>query len=259
MTSDKHPETDTLLQSLRVLYVEDDPDTLRELSRFLKKRVGFVATAGNGTEALESASNCPFDVIITDLRMPGMDGFSFVRTLRDRGCRCPVIITSAFSDSDTIIQAVDLGIVKYCIKPLNTAELILTLEKLATEQLAHAGSLAAEKGFDRQQKLAFEKKIRSDWAHLLKTVTGKGPKEVQVVLGIRTLQVSITEAFTPLELTLLKNPANAGLVIYLRKALYTEIRAALEETVAATLETESRLTDIVIDPASQTDRITLRF
>lgn len=250
-----------LLQNLRILYVEDDPDTLQELSHYLKKRVGFLTTAANGSEALEACSKYPVDVIITDLRMPEMDGLGFVRALRERGSRCPVIITSAFSDSETIIQAVDMGIVKYCIKPLNTSELTLTLEKLAFDMLKTDGSLVLSAGLslDRQQKLEFEKQIRSEFAHLLKTLTGKGPKDIQVVLGPSTITVCICEPLTLLELTLLNNPSNAGLVAYLRKTLYTEARDALEQVIAKITGTKAALTDVEIDTVKLLDRITLRF
>ncbi len=259
MDTEKNTSSENRLQHLRVLYVEDDPDTLRELSRFLKKRVGFLATAGNGTEALEACAKYPVDIVITDLRMPGMDGLSFVRELRNRGSRCPVVITSAFSDSDTILQAVDLGIVKYCIKPLNPAELVLTLEKLALEKLQEAGALLPEQSLDRQHKLELEKKIRSELAHLLKALTGKGPKDIQVVLGARTLTIRISEAFTLMETTLLKNPANAGLVSYFRKTLYTEIRSAIEELFEESLGTRGVLADIEVDIPGQWDRLTLHF
>lgn len=250
-----------LLQSLRVLYVEDDPDTLRELSRYLKKRVGFLASAANGSEALEACSKYPVDVIITDLRMPEMDGLSFVRALREKGSHCPVIITSAFSDSDTIIQAVDLGIVKYCIKPLNTSELILTLEKLTYDRLkAESPAVLSDgKSIDRQRKLEFEKQIRSDFAHLLKTLTGKGPKDIQVVLGSSSVTICICEPLTLLELTLLNNPSNAGLVAYLRKILYTEAREAIEQIIAKTIGSKAALSDVEIDTTKLLDRITVVY
>lgn len=253
--------TGQLLQGLRVLYVEDDADTLQELSRYLKKRVGFLVSVKNGLEALEAVSKYPFDILITDLRMPGMDGLSLVRTLRENGSRFPVIITSAFSDSDSIIQAVDLGIVKYCIKPINTAELTLTLERLVSERHQAEGihSLSSENPMDRQQKLEYEKIIRSEFAHMLKTMTGKGPKDIQVVFGEGTVTICITEACTLLEQTLMNNPANTGLIAYLRKTLYTEARTAIESILLQTLHFKVSLWDIEVDPARRMDRVTLRY
>lgn len=259
METEKITDSEKRLQQLRVLYVEDDPDTLRELSRYLKKRVGFLATAANGTEALEACSAYPIDIVITDLRMPGMDGISFVKELRSRGSRCPVVITSAFSDSDTIIQAVDLGIIKYCIKPLNPAELILTLDRLAVEKLQAAGPSAAERGMDRQHKLELEKKIRGELAHLMKSLTGKGPKDIQVILSSDCLTIRISEALTQMEGTLLRNPANAGLVSYFRKTLYMEARATIEGIVEECTGIAVNLTDVEVDIPSQWDRLTLRF
>lgn len=261
MNSHTESPSATLLQGLRILYVEDDPDTLRELGRFLKKRVGFLSTASNGIEALEACSKVPVDIVITDLRMPGMDGLVFVRALRESGSRCPVIITSAFSDSETILQAVDLGIVKYCIKPLNTSELLLTLERLASDRLKEAGVLiqSGTLSLDRQQKLECEKQIRSEVARLLKNLTGKGPKDVQAILGTSAIDICITEGFTLLELTLLSNRANAGLIAYLRKTLYTEARQEFEACIGRAAGVPVSLEDIETDIPGRTDRLTLRL
>ena len=111
-----------LLNTLRLLFVEDDPDASLELAHYLKKRVSSLAVAANGREALDLCGSHTFDVILSDLRMPEMDGMTFIRHLRSSGVQTPVVIMSAFSDSETILQAVDLGIVKYCVKPVNIVE-----------------------------------------------------------------------------------------------------------------------------------------
>ena len=150
-----------LLNTLRLLFVEDDPDATRELAHYLKKRVSSLAVAANGREALELCASNTFDVILTDLRMPEMDGLTFIRHLRASNTQTPVVIMSAFSDSETILQAVDLGIVKYCVKPVNIAELTAALAKVASERLADAGVpvLPDSRLLDRQQRLEIEKKI----------------------------------------------------------------------------------------------------
>ena len=71
-----------LLNTLRLLFVEDDPDATRELAHYQKKRVSSLAVAANGREALELCASNTFDVILTDLRMPEMGGLTFIRHLR---------------------------------------------------------------------------------------------------------------------------------------------------------------------------------
>ena len=91
-----------LLNTLRLLFVEDDPDASLELAHYLKKRVSSLAVAANGREALDLCGSHTFDVILSDLRMPEMDGMTFIRHLRTSGVQTPVVIMSAFSDSETI-------------------------------------------------------------------------------------------------------------------------------------------------------------
>lgn len=256
------PPTDceNMLQKLRVLYVEDDADTRQELTRFLKKRVGHVSSALNGAEALTLVRQMTFDTVITDLRMPDTDGIAFVKSLREAGSQMPVIITSAFSDTETILQTVDLGIVKYCVKPVNTEDLMLVLERIATDlHCRRIRTAFSSPDLDREQRLNLEKSIRSETAHLMKALTGKGPKDVQVIFSADTLDLCITEAFTPLELTVLQNPANAGLVASLRRMLYGEARQAFEERLADLWGAPVSLIDVRTDTQLRTDRLMFRL
>lgn len=260
MNADIPEDQESLLQTLRVLYVEDDADTRQEQARFLKKRVGYLAAAVNGADALELTRAMDFDAVITDLRMPDMDGIAFVRAMREAGAQTPVIITSAFSDSDTILQTVDLGIVKYCVKPINTGDLLATLERIAAEAVCRRRrSAMASSPLDRERRLACEKSLRSETAHLLKTLTGKGPRDVQVIVSAETLDLCITDAFTPLELSVLKNPTNAGLVISLRRLLYTEAQETLETLISAVWGVPVALTDIRSDVQTHTDRLVFKY
>ncbi len=261
MTDIQCPDAATLLNTLRLLYVEDDPDALQELSRFLRKRVSSLTVAINGMEALALCGTQHFDAILSDLRMPEMDGLTFINLLREAGVHTPVIITSAFSDSETILKAVDLGIVKYCVKPINTDELLESLCRIAAESLADAGDLVLNQNrlINRQQRLDAEKNLKSGYAYLLKTMTGKGPREVHVSLGTSGADLWATEVLTPLELTLLRNAGNIGLVGYLRKVLYDESQKDFEDLVSQTLNIPATLEDIKVEPSENVDRLIFHF
>jgi len=250
-----------LLNTLRLLYVEDDPDALQELSRFLRKRVSTLTVASNGLEALTLCRAQRFDVILTDLRMPEMDGLTFIGLLRETGVHTPVIITSAFSDSETILKAVDLGIVKYCVKPIDTDELLGSLFRIAAERLSDVDELALPHNrlLDRQQRLDAEKALKSGYAHLLKKKTGKGPKEVHVSLGTDGIDVWATDVLTPIELTLMNNSGNTSLLTYFRNIFYAECRSEFEELVMQIFQTPATLEDIQIGPSENTDRLIFRF
>ena len=115
------------LKELKVLYVEDDQATAEELSQFLKRRVGKVYVARDGQQGLELFEENKPDIIIADLFLPKIGGIEMVKAIRSKGFETPVIITSAVSDSNVILSAVDAGILKYLLKPIRTTELLREL------------------------------------------------------------------------------------------------------------------------------------
>lgn len=114
---------------LEVLLVEDDDDTRKYISDLLRDEGYEVTTAGDGLEALAYASVGAFDVIVTDLRMPEMDGMELIRALRLLSPRANAVLVSAYADVNTCIEAFRLGAVAHLKKPFHRAELIAAVEK----------------------------------------------------------------------------------------------------------------------------------
>ena len=108
------------LSNLRVLLVEDDLDTLRQMEIMLRRRCGKVYTANNGKLGIKAYESVDPDVIITDLKMPLMGGIEMSRKIRETDRETPIIITTAFDDKEVILKAVDVGINKYIVKPIDT-------------------------------------------------------------------------------------------------------------------------------------------
>lgn len=250
-----------LLNTLRLLYVEDDAEALQELAQFLRRRVSSLTVATNGMEALKCCLSQSFDVILCDLWMPEMDGFAFIKRLRAEGIQTPIVITSAFSDAETILKAVDLGIVKYCVKPVEADELLDCLCRIAAQRLSEAGELRLpnNKLMDRQQRLECEKAVKSGCAYLLKTLTGKGPKDVHVSLGTDTLAVLATEVLTPLELSLLQLPGNTGMLSFLRRSLYNGNKNAFEAVISEIFNLSAILDEVQISFEENTDRLVFKL
>jgi YesN/AraC family two-component response regulator len=250
-------EKNSLLLNLKVLYVEDEDETRSEMSRFLKKRVGKLSSAGNGAEALDILEKESFDVLITDLQMPEIDGLSLVRKIRDMKNCMPVIITSAFSDSDTILNAVDLGIVKYCVKPIKTEELISNLGKVAADLVENRGDMLIDgmKVMDKVEKSEFERQISSEVAYFIKTNTGKGPKAVQTFISYGNVEVRVLDAYTQYECTLLKKGSNASMVGFMRQLFYTESKGELEAIIEKVLSMEAAAIEIKSDSEGLIDYI----
>ncbi|MFZ5965677.1 MAG: Na-translocating system protein MpsC family protein [Bacillota bacterium] len=254
--------TNHLLLHLKVLYIEDEDFTRNELSRFLKRRVGKLYLAQNGMEGLEAFRQHGPDLIITDLKMPEMDGLEMVRAIRRRGSDCPVIIISALSDSETILNAVDLGIIKYMVKPLNTKELVYTMEKLTVDTLKNKRNQSVINEsvvMDKEHKLELEKKIKGEIAHFLKSYTGKGPRDIQVFIQGNHIDVKVLDALTSFEANIISSNRNQGLIDYIRKVFYIENREILETCIGKILGAKATVLDIEPDSANNQDRLTFSF
>ena len=108
------------LETLTVLYVEDDLDTREQFSDFLRRLVGTLITAANGEEGLEAFKKHRPDIVITDVQMPLMDGLSMASEIRTIEPLVPIIVITAFEQADYLLRAVNIGIDKYVIKPVNS-------------------------------------------------------------------------------------------------------------------------------------------
>lgn len=127
-----------LFKKLSILYVEDDESTREEISFFLKKVCGNVTTAENGAEGLEAFRKENFDMIITDIQMPVMNGLDMVKEIRKTDQKIPIAVTTAFSDSDFLIKSISSGVDKYILKPIDMMELLTVIQKCTrTKALEH--------------------------------------------------------------------------------------------------------------------------
>jgi len=113
-----------LHNDMSILYVEDDQATREAVSRMLKGVVATVYSAANGREGLETYRTHTPDVVVTDIRMPVMDGIEMVREIRRLREDCQVIILTAFSDLEYLLDCVSIGINHYIIKPVDFAKLV---------------------------------------------------------------------------------------------------------------------------------------
>jgi diguanylate cyclase (GGDEF)-like protein/PAS domain S-box-containing protein len=118
----------SLLAGISLLYVEDDVEAREQLAQFLRRRVRTLHVAGDGLEALALFERHRPDVVLTDILMPRMDGLTMVRHLKALDAAVPVVITSALSESRFLIEAIELGVERYVLKPVDTRRLVEVLE-----------------------------------------------------------------------------------------------------------------------------------
>jgi len=214
------------LSLLHVLYVEDEELTRDQLSRFLKRRVSQLDMATNGLEALTIFEKQSPDILITDLRMPDMDGLELTKRIRELGFDTPIIITSALSDSQTILTAVDRGIVKYIVKPIDAEELENALYSVADDVLSKRHKFVADRRIlSADDRLHIEKLLGRDISALLKKSTGKGPRKLKVKLSIEHAQILVEGMLTPMEVTLLKGAQSPEALALNRELLYKTLLA----------------------------------
>jgi DNA-binding NtrC family response regulator len=122
------------MNGLRILLVEDDDGHRRTLERHLTRTGWKVTAAEDGDRGLGAFSEARADVVLTDVRMPGMDGLELLRRVREHS-PVPVIVMTAFSDMRSAIDAMKLGAYDYLTKPLDLDALDGVLHRCVDEHL----------------------------------------------------------------------------------------------------------------------------
>lgn len=134
-----------VLKELKVLLVEDE----ESLATLLKNAIGdyfySFQIRSNGEEGLEGFKTLSPDIVITDIMMPLMDGLEMSSEIRALNEDIPIIILSAFSDTDKLLNAIDVGVVKYLIKPFDPDELLEYIGELSKK--LESKSVALVDGF----------------------------------------------------------------------------------------------------------------
>ncbi len=115
---------------MRVLVVDDEPSIRELLTRTLQQAEYDVDTAADATTALDRMrENAQYDLMIADLKMPGMDGLSLIRQAKQLNSGMPVIIITGFSSESSAIDAVNLGVAGYLTKPFRVPQVLAAAAK----------------------------------------------------------------------------------------------------------------------------------
>jgi CheY-like chemotaxis protein len=119
------------LAGVRVLVVDDEPDSLAMMRQLLERHGARVRAASSADAALEIAGSEAFDVIASDIAMPGLDGHGFLRELRKRGIESPALALTAFALADDRARALAAGYRAHIAKPFDPAILVNAVAQLA--------------------------------------------------------------------------------------------------------------------------------
>jgi two-component system response regulator AtoC len=120
--------------SQRILIVDDEPNMLHMLGALLKQEGLEPVCVSSAQEALQILERESFDYVLSDVRMPGMDGIQLVENLRARSIDAIVILMSAYGNVDLAMEAIRKGAYDYIAKPFKTDEVVLTLRKAAERE-----------------------------------------------------------------------------------------------------------------------------
>jgi EAL domain-containing protein (putative c-di-GMP-specific phosphodiesterase class I)/CheY-like chemotaxis protein len=113
----------------RVLLIDDDAGIRKTYLRLLRSYGYLAEVAADGKEAIEKLGIHTFDVILTDIAMPRMNGMEFLRAIREQGLDVPVILMTGVPDIENAAQAVEFGALRYLIKPVNNDTLNEALQR----------------------------------------------------------------------------------------------------------------------------------
>lgn len=121
----------SILKNITILYAEDEKD-LREVTHQILK--GFTKkqyVAQNGQEGLElfKQHESEIDLIITDVNMPIMNGLDMVKEIKKINLNIPIIVATAFSNKEYLLEAIDIGVDKYVLKPIDVAKLLQVMSQ----------------------------------------------------------------------------------------------------------------------------------
>lgn len=123
------------------ILVVDDEEGARELFNAILTDEGYdVQLADSGATALSLFRNNPFNLVITDIKMPVMDGLQLLQEIRKIGSKTDVIMVTAYGEVESYLKAMSLGAAEYINKPIRIKELKRIVHKVLTEQQARLGN-----------------------------------------------------------------------------------------------------------------------
>lgn len=231
-----------LLTQMRLLIIEDDDFQRDELSQYLRRRVKKIYQAKNGEEGYQKYVELKPDMIITDLRMPKMDGLALLNKIRTNDRITPVIITSAMNDKETILKSLDFGITNYLVKPVNVNEL--------QQVLMHAAKLLLDiKGDEYVQQVENQKlnELKNQITKFIKQETGKGPGDVRIKMMNQQCQIKLIAVLTPYEQSFIENDKNINLCNHNRNVFMLDRQDILNDLLFNHLSISYMLTDVRTD------------
>jgi PAS domain S-box-containing protein len=155
------------IKKISILYAEDDDDIREQTSMVLKMFVKDITSMPTGADALVEFESRHYDMVISDISMPKMDGLELSNKIKEISPDTPIILTTAHSEPENLIKAINSGVEGYIIKPLNPQLLLQKVDK-------YAKIIIAEKEINSKNKLLAEYKKAVDASSIVSMTDSKG-------------------------------------------------------------------------------------
>jgi DNA-binding response OmpR family regulator len=148
------------IEDISILIAEDEAKLLNSMVEYLQLFFTDVYATQNGKEAYRVYQEKHPDIVIADIHMPLLDGLSLIKKIREKDKQTKIIITTAHSDKEKLLQAIELNLVKYLIKPVQSDTLKQLLFTLVDEIRNHHSIILLKEGFywDNKRKKLFHGK-----------------------------------------------------------------------------------------------------
>ena len=184
--------------SKRLLIVDDDPSLLRALEIYLGFEGFDVTTARSGAEALEHVAQAVPDLIITDIRMPGMNGYELTRHFRDSSLTAlvPIIFVTAKAETDDRIEGFRAGVDAYVTKPFDPDELLAVIRNIISRVERTHAQIARLIGRSEKEQTAFHDETLTEAENRIATCVARGMSNKEIAaemeISVRTVENHIS-------------------------------------------------------------------
>lgn len=123
------------LKSLKIMIVEDEKSIRESMAEALEESFGEIITAQHGDEGVKKFKKYSPHIVVTDISMPIMDGLDMTKVIKDASSNTPIVVLSAFSEKEKLLKAIDVGVDKYLLKPIDMDELLTSITELAKRKI----------------------------------------------------------------------------------------------------------------------------
>jgi CheY-like chemotaxis protein len=172
-------ELQAVTSELNVLYVEDEEMIRSGLAKSLRQLFHSVEEAEDGAIGLDLFNNGEFDLIITDISMPNLNGIEMINAIKESDQHIPIIVTSAHNESDKLMELINLGVDRFLLKPVNRIALLDALFKLCTA-ITNKKKAECYKAELEQKVRILETKIKKEYAKAKKEEKVAAQQEVAI-------------------------------------------------------------------------------